>query len=88
MKKIDKFLFLILIILVLILISSNLNLTGHITQNPEKYSYTKAICDKTMCQDYIIECNGKTLTGLTQTGFMIQNKNYPATNLTNEEFCD
>ena len=56
---------LILILLVgnLIFLSSYSLITGNlVTQSyPNKHSYTKAICEKNVCQDYEIACINKTM---------------------------
>ncbi len=73
-KLLNKTLILILIlalILTLILIIPQINFTGNSILN--RYSYTKAICDKTgYCEDYYIECEGKDPIKITSTGFSIQ----------------
>lgn len=78
MKKLTKYI-LLLIILIIILITSTFltknTITGNIIKNnPEYYTYTKAICDnKNYCEDYIIECQNEKEISIMATGYTIQN---------------
>ena len=74
MKKIILVLIItILVIIFLYFIGININFSGKVIENqPQFYSYTKAICNETnFCQDYEIICNGnelvetKSITGAT-----------------------
>jgi hypothetical protein len=55
------------------------------------YSWTKAICNKTHCQDYEIVCNGKKIVNKTQiTGATIvlsETWEDSRKNSDKEEFC-
>jgi len=74
MKKLEKITLILVLILTLTLTISQINFTGKSIIN--KYSYTKAICNETgHCEDYYIECEEKTLTRMTPTGFSIQRFN-------------
>ena len=64
---------LVLVIAALIFLFSQQIITGRTIQNSEvnKYSYTKAICDETHCQDYEIVCEGnKTVKKSPITGLV------------------
>ena len=66
MKKIEKILGISAMILLLLLANLLFFLTQKyvtMTGNSvlEKYSYTKAICDKNVCQDYEISCQNNQL---------------------------
>ena len=78
----------LLISLCFLVLNSNL-----IGQTINKYSYTKAICNKdNFCQDYEIVCkNGKVESLNPLTGAVIQNSNTwqdPRNNQTTETFCE
>jgi hypothetical protein len=63
----------IALILSITLISFNISgfATGEITAN-YNHSWTKAICNETQCQDYLIFCNGNELVNQTPiTGAVI-----------------
>lgn len=88
MKKI------ILITIFLILITTTLlftspKITGKIIEK-NKYSYTKAICDKkNYCKDYIIECENGILSKITPTGFAIQkSKNWKDKRNSTKNYCN
>ena len=76
MKKAILIIAVILIILaiVLTLISFQFQktLTGKVIETP-KYSWTKAICNQTHCQDYEISCQGSEVISQTPiTGAVIE----------------
>ncbi len=65
---------LIIIGIILIFIAAT-NLTGGAITGQatgDKYSYTKAICNETSCQDYEVQCEGAELTSLAPTGKVVQ----------------
>jgi len=82
MKKLTKLmsLSLALIILLGILIFSitQSTITGKLTEEYDRdknynYTYTKAICNETYCQDYEIVCNNNTIVDIKPiTGAIIQ----------------
>lgn len=82
---------LILLIIILSIITTFLflkpQISGKIIEN--SYSYTKAICDENnYCEDYYIECKGKTLNKLTPTGFSIQHsENWTDNRNISEDYC-
>lgn len=61
-----------------------------VNEEPQRYSYTKAICDESnYCEDYYIECDGKKEIKISPTGFSIQqDKNWEDTREEKKEFCD
>jgi hypothetical protein len=65
----------LLVVLVLSVVFITLNISGLIFSNhsPENYhSWTKALCNETHCQDYIINCRGEEFIGQSPiTGAMI-----------------
>lgn len=87
MKKHEKkILILTTILLIFILIFA---IKYPFLKNPEKYSYTKAICDeKNYCEDYLIECEGKNLNKLTPTGFAIEQNEAWKDNREQKELCE
>ncbi|MEK6820097.1 MAG: hypothetical protein AABX71_00110, partial [Nanoarchaeota archaeon] len=52
------------------------NLTGQTAPTgqavADRYTYTKAMCNKTFCQDYEIICENKEVVGMKPTGKQIQ----------------
>ena len=74
MRRLNLGFIIITIFLIIFIVTLTLNLnkiTGFLilkdsdSQIINKYSYTKAICDKTSCQDYEIACNGKDVINIT-----------------------
>lgn len=71
MKKIIITTILLILLTITILFISP-QITGKIIEK-NKYSYTKAICNKNnYCKDYIIECENGILSKITPTAFAIQ----------------
>jgi hypothetical protein len=71
-KKIIAITFVLFTILVIIFAINSINIKS-VEKNPDYYSWTKAVCDETSCQDYIIECRGKNVVRQTPiTGAVIQ----------------
>jgi len=51
--------------------------------------FTKAICNETnYCEDYLIECEGKTIKRLTPTGLSIQHDKDWEDSREPKELCD
>lgn len=73
MKKHEKILLILTAVLILTLALINLSPRGG--NELKKYSYTKALCNKTTCMDYKVNCTGKKVTSMDPTGFSIQNFN-------------
>jgi len=74
MEKIAKITIAIIIIIVIVLsalIVQNLTISGKITDKADQYTYTKAICNSTSCQDHIITCTDKERLSITPTGAVI-----------------
>ena len=84
-----KLILIAFLFITLLFLIPKLNLTGRTIENiPNEYSYTKAICNETHCEDYLLECDGKILKKITPTGLIIlRNKELKITNNT-ENFCD
>ena len=76
----------VFIVLILLAFLINNNFTGKSVS--DFYTYTKAICDEKVCQDYYIICNGNNLVEKSPlTGSSIKNtRNITSQNLT-ENFC-
>ncbi len=73
--KKKRFLIAITVISILIIATIFLIFGSKITGKSilEKYTYTKAICNKTnYCEDFEIECNGQEITKMQPTGAAIQ----------------
>lgn len=92
LKKITILLIAIIILLCLALFIINKNLTGKTIQEiPNTYSYTKAICNSTHCQDYEIYCEkNKTKQIKPITGAIIsidENWKDPRTKKEIERLC-
>jgi len=68
MKRFNLGFIIIAVLLLIFLIILTLNLdkiTGSAVSDAHKYSYTKAICKETTCQDYEIVCNGHEIISIT-----------------------
>ena len=74
MKRITK-IAIISIVLILSIVFISLNTSGFIFNNSSSeyyHSWTKAICNETHCQDYVINCSGEELIRQTPiTGAVI-----------------
>ena len=54
------------------------------------YSFTKAVCEGSSCQDHIVVCENKKIKSLTPTGSVIEFDNYwedPRTEEQIERLC-
>lgn len=81
MKKTAKLITLIITLLILIgilsfyLFQNYLIITGKAVVSEEEkqynYTYTKAVCDETHCQDYLITCDGSELLESTPITGMV-----------------
>ncbi len=82
MKKLIIGLILIIILIILELLAFKTNITGNIIKYnqednkeiPDKYSYTKAICNSSnYCQDHEISCESNKITQIKPiTGAVVQ----------------
>ena len=88
-KKI--FLILLTVLVVTFSISAYITIESFNEEKLNKYSYTTAICNDKICQDYFIECNGSEVITKTQiTGAFInipKNWNDPRPQELTEKFC-
>lgn len=74
MRKITKAVIIVLI-LVLTVVFISFDISGIVFTNSSSeyyHSWTKAVCNGTHCQDYLIECNGDEVIGFSPiTGAVI-----------------
>jgi len=84
------FLILLLLIILLVFLNFSLEITGKATSE-QVYSWTKAICNETHCQDFEIVCNGKEVISRTPiTGAFLHPENWSDPRDWNfrNRFCD
>ena len=72
MKKKATLFILLAILLASFFLVTKPAISGRVIQT-NSYSYTTAICNSTKyCEDYVINCDGKTPIKITPTGFSVQ----------------
>ena len=78
-KILISILLIILLTLIFLIAKISLNITGKTVKDFPERTFTKAICNKTYCQDYEIYCNeNETLKVIPISGAIIENiKNEP-----------
>ncbi len=69
MDKINKVI-IVLGITFLLLVATLVSLSAHsyLTKKPNYHSWTKAICEKGICQDYELSCRNDSLLSMTLVG--------------------